>query len=230
LIKPPKDVNTNGVKIGKLLAVEPSSGMREGFENGMAKAGVEVGGEKVVNVVDGRFDSVPVEDGWADVVVIAQAFHWAHGNYAAAIRNFARIIKPNGYLLLIWNMEDRDSEASPWVGHLRDAYEKFEQGTPQCRHGWWKAIFDLPEFHGAFGTREDVILKTYKRNLPTTEDLVVDRVLSKSYITDLDDEGRHEVEVAVRQIIKQGQKVWIDEESGFFEYPYYTDLWISKRK
>jgi len=58
----------------------------------------------------------------------AQAFHWVGKDGESAIRDIARVLKPNGTLALIWNFEDR---SVPWVAQLRDAYEQHEAGTPQ---------------------------------------------------------------------------------------------------
>ena len=37
---------------------------------------------------------------------LPQAFHWCF-NYDAAAVEFARILKPDGVVALIWNLEDR---------------------------------------------------------------------------------------------------------------------------
>ncbi|KAF3927807.1 hypothetical protein ABW20_dc0101565 [Dactylellina cionopaga] len=234
LVSPPPDVDTKDVNLAKLVAVEPSSGMREGFREGMEKLGVSVAekgvdGEEVVQVVDGTFDNIPVNDGWADAVVIAQAFHWSHGHYESTLRSLARVLKPQAPLILIWNLEDRSlPNLHPWVAHIRDIYEAHEKGTPQYRLGWWKAIFELPEFKDNFNA--DYQYAEVKRVLPTTLQGVVDRVVSKSYITALDETEGKKVEDGVRGVLKNEKKVWVDEENGVFEYPYATDLYIIRRK
>jgi hypothetical protein len=50
--------------IAQLIAVEPSSGMRDVFSNSVK--------DERVSVKEGTFDSTGVEDGWADIVIIAQ--------------------------------------------------------------------------------------------------------------------------------------------------------------
>jgi SAM-dependent methyltransferase len=81
-----------------------------------------------VAIQEGTFDSTGLEDGWADLIVIAQvrcffhlntkvrifdvsffllkAFHWCP-DYNAACAEFGRILKPNGALAFIWNLENR---------------------------------------------------------------------------------------------------------------------------
>ena len=50
--------------VAELRAVEPSAGMREVFTKSVV--------DPRVSVREGTFDATGVEDGWADVVIIAQ--------------------------------------------------------------------------------------------------------------------------------------------------------------
>ncbi|TFY55437.1 hypothetical protein EVG20_g9319 [Dentipellis fragilis] len=86
--------------IQKLSALEPSAGMREVF----AKSVID----ERVTIKEGFFDNLNtgVPDGQADLVVIAQAFHWCPDFDAAAVE-FSRILKPDSIVALIWNLEDR---------------------------------------------------------------------------------------------------------------------------
>ena len=59
-----------------------------------------------VSAAEGTFDRTGVPDGWADVVIVAQAFHWCP-DYNKASIEFARVLKPGGIVALIWNLEDR---------------------------------------------------------------------------------------------------------------------------
>ena len=43
---------------------------------------------------------------WTDIECTRQAFHWCP-DHEAAIKEFSRILKPNGVVILIWNLEDR---------------------------------------------------------------------------------------------------------------------------
>ena len=62
-----------------------------------------------VTVSDGTFTATGEPDSSADMVIIAQAFHWAHPDYDGAMKEVARVLKPNGTAFFIWNMEDRSS-------------------------------------------------------------------------------------------------------------------------
>jgi hypothetical protein len=70
----------------------------------------------------------------------------------------------------------------------------------------------------------------WKRSIETTEESVIDRVLSKSYIAVLSDENKANTVSRLREIVQRGEgKIWIDEVRGIFQYPYQTDLVISSR-
>ncbi|GAA6053034.1 hypothetical protein JCM3770_002393 [Rhodotorula araucariae] len=211
-------------RVGRVRAVEPSAGMREGFDRALREEGLDKG-EVKVECVDGTFQDIPAEDGEADLVVVAQAFHWTGTSQLPAVRDIARVLKPGGAWVLIWNLEDRNVG---WVAGLRDAYERFESDTPQYRLGLWKAMYDAEEYHDLFTAPSHDV---FRRSLPTTEDLAVQRVFSKSYITALSDAERSALEVQLRETLRRGDgRIWIDEKEGVFEYPYETDLFVAKRK
>jgi SAM-dependent methyltransferase len=103
--------------IGRLKAVDSRENVRESF--------AETIRDDRVTVADGSFTRTGVEDGWADLVVLAhvrhcffchqpsilpsqiiQALHRAP-NFDAAMAENARILKPKGVLACIWNLDDR---------------------------------------------------------------------------------------------------------------------------
>ncbi|EIN07332.1 S-adenosyl-L-methionine-dependent methyltransferase [Punctularia strigosozonata HHB-11173 SS5] len=203
--------------LGALRAFEPSSGMRDQFNKTVH--------DPRVSCHDGTFDTTSVEDGWADAVIIAQAFHWCP-DFNAASAEFARILKPGGAVFFVWNLEDR--EKARWVAQLRDTYEQHENGAPQFRLGLWRAAFDTPNYVQSF---EKPIEQTWSYAITSTEDSVVDRVCSKSYIAILPDDEKNKVKAAASEIVRKGdEKVWIDENAGVFEYPYQTLVVLARKK
>ncbi|ESK94566.1 methyltransferase type 11 [Moniliophthora roreri MCA 2997] len=203
--------------INQLKAAEPSSGMRQVFAQTVNDARV--------SVREGTFDTTGVESGWADIVIIAQAFHWCP-DYDRASQEFARVLKPNGCVAFIWNLEDRD--AAPWVAQLRDRIERHENGTPQFRLNLWRKAFDTSSYQAAFNPPEE---KTWTYEIPATVDLTVDRACSKSYIAVLPEAEKSSVIEDTQGILERGEgKEWIDEAQGVFKYPYRTLVIISRKK
>jgi len=85
------------------LAVEPSASMREVFSRMVPG----------VPVAAGTAERVPVSTAAVDTVVVAQAFHWFDAPVALA--EVARVLRPHGWLALIWNERD---ESDPMVAEL----------------------------------------------------------------------------------------------------------------
>jgi SAM-dependent methyltransferase len=86
-----------------VTAVEPSDGM-------LAELRRAVPG---VPALRGSAERIPLPDGCADVVLVAQAWHWV--DPARAVPEVARILSPGGRLGLLWNLRD---ERSGWVRRL----------------------------------------------------------------------------------------------------------------
>lgn len=98
----------------RVFGVEPNPEMRQAGE------------EFLSNFQD--FISVPASaeattlgDATVDFVTAAQAFHWFEPD--AARREFARILKPAGWVVIVWN--DRQMEESPFARAYENLLEQF---------------------------------------------------------------------------------------------------------
>jgi len=206
-----------GQSIAELRAMEPSAGMRGTFEKAIK--------DSRVTCREGTFEKIGASDEWADLVVVAQAWHWCP-DYEKGMTEIARVLKPSGIAAFIWNLEDR--VAAPWVAQLRDAYEKFEDDTPQFRLGLWREMFKTATYLSHFHSHEE---KVWEYILPTTTEIAIDRALSKSYVAILEGEKKEKVKADLEQILQTGEgKKWIDKEAGTFEYPYRTYLVLVQKK
>ena len=93
----------------RVYGVEPNREMREAGERLLsAYANFES--------VDGSAEATTLDGRSVDFVVAGQAFHWFE--HDAARREFARILRPGGWAVIIWN--DRRTSGSPFF----EAYER----------------------------------------------------------------------------------------------------------
>ena len=78
----------------RVFAVEPNDTMRAAGE-------AELQAFPNVSSVSGRGEGTTLPDASVDLVTAAQAFHWM--NREAAKAEFQRILRPGGWVVLIWN-------------------------------------------------------------------------------------------------------------------------------
>ena len=92
-----------------VYAVEPNLDMREAGERLLA-------GFPKLSSVDGTAEATTLPDASVDFVTAAQAAHWF--DRMRARQEFSRILRPGGWLVLLWN--EREVDTTPF---LRD-YEQ----------------------------------------------------------------------------------------------------------
>ena len=88
----------------RVYGVEPNREMREAGERLLA------GYERFVSV-NGAAEATTLADHSVDLVAAGQAFHWFDS--ARARREFARILKPGGWVALVWN--ERRVDTTPFL-------------------------------------------------------------------------------------------------------------------
>ncbi len=96
----------------RVFGVEPNPDMRKAGQRQLA-------GYPLFISVDGRAEATTLEPATVDLVTAGQAFHWF--DRPAARAEFARILKPRGRVVLVWNK--RRKEATP----VARAYERLLQ-------------------------------------------------------------------------------------------------------
>lgn len=89
----------------RVIAVEPNAAMRDG-----------AAGHPLVEWREGTAEATGLPAGAVDLVLCAQAFHWFRAD--EALTEFARILKPGGRLVLMWNTRD---QRDPFTAAYRQA-------------------------------------------------------------------------------------------------------------
>lgn len=189
----------------RVVAVEPVAAMRERL--GAAYPDVAA--------MEGAAERIPLPDASVDAVVCAQAFHWFANR--AALAEMRRVLKVGGILGLVWNVRD---ESVDWVAALTRLIAPYEGDAPRFASGRWREAFPAEGFsplierrfpHGHAGPPERVI---------------VDRVLSTSFVAALGAEERERVAARVREVIAATPAL-----SGRAEvvFPYETQAYFCRR-
>ncbi|KAG8848882.1 hypothetical protein FRB96_001014 [Tulasnella sp. 330] len=208
---------TLGPAVDSLRAVEPSAGMRARFG--------ETTTDSRITCSAGTFDNTGIEDGWADLVVIAQAWHWCP-DHETALTEIARVLKPEGILVLIWNLGDLETT---WVGQVRGLCEPYDEGAPQYRKGTWRQMFDTRTFKDLYKQPQEEREITWI--FPVTEDAVVNSTFTTSYIAILPDDEKATLRKEVQAVVERGDgRRWIDESKGIFEFPHKNLVVVLKKK
>ncbi len=83
-----------------VYAVEPNAPMRRAAED-------ELGSHARFHSVDASAETTGLPTASVDVITCAQAFHWF--NRDAARAEFARLLKPDGWVFIIWNERELSS-------------------------------------------------------------------------------------------------------------------------
>ena len=98
----------------RVFGVEPNEAMRLAGEEYLASYDGFVS-------VNGSAEATTLDDASVNFVTAGQAFHWFDQNAARA--EFLRILKPAGWVVVIWN--ERLTDASPFVREYEDLLRKF---------------------------------------------------------------------------------------------------------
>jgi SAM-dependent methyltransferase len=168
----------------RVTAIEPLTAMRDRLTALLP----------TVTAVDGLAESLPLPGDAADLVTVAQAFHWFDAPEALA--EVRRVLRPGGHLGMIWNVRD---ETVDWVRAVGDLGEAAGGGRPYDKHtsvDWERLVVDA----GGFGpVREDWFPNWQEVDI----DIVVDRVASTSWVSALPDPERAAVLSEVRDLLER---------------------------
>jgi SAM-dependent methyltransferase len=190
----------------RLFGVEPNAAMRAAAEDSL----------KIFpgfTSVDGTAEKTGLLDHSIDMAIAAQAFHWFdHETFARECR---RILKPGGYLLLMWN--DRLGTGSPFA----EAYEKLlrDHGTDYAKvnhrnleDAQLRRMFSPDSF------AYEEIPNQQRLNF----DLLRSRLASSSYVPTADDPRFAEMAAELRGIFDAHQS------GGVVTMLYRTQLYMGR--
>jgi SAM-dependent methyltransferase len=182
----------------EVVAVEPAAAMRETLARRAPAAELHAASA----------EELPLPDGSVDAVVAGQAFHWFAT--AAALAEFARVLRPAGRLGLVWNRRDLEQPLQRAIGALLAPYE---HAAPRYASDAWRAAF----------TDEAPFALAAEHRIPHMQALDADglaaRVLSISFMAALPEDAQRAVEQRVRELAPEP-----------VELRYVTELFVYARR
>jgi ubiquinone/menaquinone biosynthesis C-methylase UbiE len=107
----------------QVFAVEPNARMRHAGER-------LLNGDARFHSVPGRAEATTLPDRSVDIVAAGQAFHWFDRGLARA--EFVRILKPGGWVVLIWN--ERLTHTTPFLEAYEQLLERYATEYAQVDH------------------------------------------------------------------------------------------------
>jgi SAM-dependent methyltransferase len=163
-----------------VIAVEPVRAMLEQL----------IGQYPEIDARNGSAQNIPLDDASVDAVVCAQSFHWFA--MPEALREIHRVLKPGGAFGLVWNVRD---DSVQWVAALTAIMKPFEGDAPRYHSQKWRDVFPADGFSPL---RER---QFSNRHTGPPEKVIIDRILSVSFMAALPLEEREQVAAQLREII-----------------------------
>ncbi len=151
----------------RVVGVEPNREMRVAGETYLAKY-------SSFSMVDGSAEATGLADASADFVIAGQAFHWFLPDDTRI--EFARIVKPQGWVVLVWH--DRDTESTPFLRAYEEFVRRYSTDYEQVAHKYLASYDALQRFFAP-----DEVKLIEQHNQQTLDfDGLRGRLLSSSYV------------------------------------------------
>lgn len=148
----------------QVFGVEPNGEMRHAAESFLA------GFPRFVSI-DGTAEGTSLPRQSVDLVTAAQAAHWFQRE--AALREFARILKPRGWTVLLWN--ERKTDSTPFLRDYENLVLTFGTDYGEVRHE--RTTAEIGDFFAPAPYKMQVFNMTQEFDFPALEG----RLLSSSY-------------------------------------------------
>ena len=190
-----------------VIGVEPNKEMREAGENYLAQFAR-------FNSVDGTSEVTRLPAMSVDLIIAGQAFHWFDQVKARA--EFQRILKDNGWVVLVWN--DRRVDSTPFLRAYEALLEEFGTDYKEINH---KNVQDRAVFTAFFGTPPDEAIFDNIQRFDFAG--LVGRLNSSSYMPGIDDPGHADMIQRTKEIFDAQQT----NGNVAFEYDtrvYYANI------
>jgi SAM-dependent methyltransferase len=151
----------------RVIGVEPNREMRLAGEAYLA-------GCPAFDMIEGSAEGTNLDDSSVDFVTAAQAFHWFRPLETRA--EFARVLKPGGWAVLIW--QDRHTDSNDFLRAYEDFLRRYSTDYEKVSHKYLASYPALERFYAP--NKLNVIVQRSQQCLDL--DGLRGRLLSSSYI------------------------------------------------
>ncbi len=192
--------------VGKLYGVEPNAEMRAAGERVLTESPNFVS-------VNGTAEATTLSAESIDLVTAAQAFHWFDRDRTRA--EFARILRPGGWVALIWN--DRQVDSTLFLRDYETLLQTFATDYAEVRH----KELDLARVRDFIGS--DAVSMTMLPNRQVFDyDGLRGRLLSSSYAPEEGQPGHALMLRRLEEIFQQHQS------GGTVAFEYDTQVYCAQ--
>jgi SAM-dependent methyltransferase len=186
-----------------VFGVEPNDEMRRAGEEFLSGFGK-------FSSVNGSAENTALPNGCVDIVVIGQAFHWFEP--VAARAEFARILRPGGLVVVIWN--ERLLDTTPFLRGYEVLLQRFGKDYTQVseiypRLAQIQAFFPHAIAHKSFSNFQGFDFEA-----------LAGRVRSSSYMPQAGDANFQPMMAALRELFDATQ------QSGRVRMDYTTQVYL----
>lgn len=189
----------------EVFGVEPNSAMREAAEEFLTDF-------SKFQSVDGTAENTNLSDNSVDFVIAAQAFHWFDKDKTP--REFRRILREDGFVVLIWN--ERQLDSNPFLRDYEELLKKYGTDYEKVRHdNLDKEIFEK-SFQAEFS------VKTFLNVQTLDFEGLKGRVLSSSYMPSENDSRFEPMIVELQRLFEKYT------ESGKIQILYNTNIFYTR--
>lgn len=189
----------------KVYGVEPNKAMREAAEVFLQEF-------SQFESVDGTSENTNLPDKSVDFIIAAQAFHWFDKEKTHP--EFRRILRPNGFVALIWN--ERQLDTTPFLCGYEEILKKYGTDYEKVRHDH----LDEKIFEDFFQT--EFSSKTFLNVQTVDFEGLKGRMLSSSYIPS---EGNKLFEPMIAELRDLFEKY---AENGKIQILYNTNIFYTR--
>jgi SAM-dependent methyltransferase len=176
----------------RVIAVEPNDEMRRAGESLLS-------GHDQFESVTGTAEATTLPRSSVDLITAGQAFHWFEP--ARARKEFARVLRPDGRVVLVWN--DRRKHGAPFQEAYEKLLETYATDYAEIEHGRKGSLENIRSFFAP----NSVHTATFGNKQVLDYDGLLGRLRSSSYVPAQGQSGHSEM-------IDELQRIFREHENG----------------